>query len=202
MRPASDVGPGGPWQEIEFRVHSWDEIDTPEFWDFLQRAIAGFNSVAQHVAENPEDLMPWKKLGQKWHLSRRGFPPGKRVVWDPELLEDVVQLLNDTVGSRAEFLWNNQQLVHLFIRGHKQPWATLHTKRPDSLELALNGPKSLFGLGRITEIGHDPAIDGQHEDHDVMRIHFRNSKDLLRGDLPKFLQEHLEGVQTALTQAN
>jgi excinuclease ABC subunit A len=189
----------GPWQEVEFRIHSWEEIDTPEFWEFLQQAVEGFQRTTQHVAANPEDLMPWKKLGRKWHLSRRGFPLGKKVVWEPQLLEDLCDLLGDIAGSGAEFLWSNQQLVHLCVAGQRQPWATLVTKRPEAIELALNGPKSLFGLGRITSLGHRPSLDGQHDDCDIMRIHFRNHDDLDRGRLREFLEEHLEGVRGALT---
>ncbi len=32
----------GPWQEIELRVHSYEEIDRPEFWNFVDRAVQGF----------------------------------------------------------------------------------------------------------------------------------------------------------------
>ena len=189
----------GPWQEIEFKLHSWEETNTPEFWEFLETAVRGFEGVVNHVAANPEDIMPWKKLGQKWHLSRRGFPPGKRVAWEPSLLEDLCALLAEVAGARMEFLWNNQQLVHLFVVGQKQPWATLVTKRPDSLDLALTGPKSMFGLGRITELGHNPQLDGQHTDHDVMRLSFRNNNDLDKGNLHGFLQEHVQGVRGGAT---
>ena len=32
----------GPWQEIELRVHGYAEIDRPEFWKFVDEAVAGF----------------------------------------------------------------------------------------------------------------------------------------------------------------
>ena len=32
----------GPWQEVQINAHTWDEIDTPEFWSFLEEAVAGF----------------------------------------------------------------------------------------------------------------------------------------------------------------
>ncbi len=188
----------GPWQEVEFRIHNWEEVDTPEFWEFLQKAVAGFTQVAEHVATNPEDLMPWKRLGKKWHLARRGFPLNKKIVWEPQLLEDLLDLLGHVAGPRSEFLWNNQQLVHLYVAGQRQPWATLLTKRPEGIELALNGPKSLLGLGRIADLGFEPSLDGQYEDYDVMRIRFRNHADLDRGQLRAFLEEHLEGVRAAL----
>ena len=79
----------GPWQEVQIDAHSWEEIDTPEFWSFLKRAVAGFQKFAERVGTKPEDVMPWKVLGQKWHLSRKGFPPGKKPVWKPEVLEEL-----------------------------------------------------------------------------------------------------------------
>ncbi len=191
----------GPWQEIEFRVHRWDEINTPEFWDFLDKAIHGFEEVTRQVAENPEDLMPWKKLGQKWHLSRRGFPPGKKARWEASLLEDLCAALAEAAGQRSEFLWNNQQVVHLFVPFQKQPWATLHTKRPESLDLSLLGPKNLVALGRIADLGFRSSLDGQHDDHDILKLSFRHADDLHRGDLAEFLKEHLNGIRSVLAES-
>ena len=61
-----------PWQEVQLRVHWLREIDRPEFWKFLTEAVAGFQKFpAQRAEQRPEDIMPWKVLGQKWHLSPR-----------------------------------------------------------------------------------------------------------------------------------
>jgi excinuclease ABC subunit A len=190
----------GPWQEIEFRIHDWDEINTPEFWNFLSKAVEGFQNVTEHVALNPEEIMPWKKLGKKWHLSSRGFPLGKNVAWQPKRLEELFDLLEEVAGPGAEFVWTNQQLVHLCDSGQRQPWATVVTKRPDAVELALTGPKSLFGLGRIADLGSEPSLDGQHAEYDVMRIQLRNRRDFDDDRLREFLEEHLEGVRSTLAQ--
>ena len=189
----------GPWQEIEFRVHSWNEVDTPEFWNFLEQAIEGFRSVTQKAALNIEDHMPWKKLGKKWHLSRRGFPVGKKVKWNIDLLDQLLELLADVASEHSEFLWNNQQLVHLYVPEHKVPWATVHTKRTESLDLALTGPKSLFSLGRITELGDAPSVDAMNEAHDQIKLCFHRHDQLENEDLRAFLQEHLDSVRAALS---
>src|SRR5262249_49625737 len=68
----------GPWQEVQIDAHSWEEIDTPEFWSFLERAVVGFQKFTERIEQKPADVMPWTVLGQKWHLSRKGFPPGKQ----------------------------------------------------------------------------------------------------------------------------
>ena len=85
----------GPWQEVELKVHSWAEVDQPGFWEFLEQAIAGFRQIHARATHDPEELMPWKKLGRQWHLSRKGFPPGKKVHWQPEVLEELCDMLGE-----------------------------------------------------------------------------------------------------------
>ena len=144
----------GPWQEVQIDAHSWEEIDTPAFWSFVERAIAGFQKFAARIEAKPEDVMPWKVLGQKWHLSRKGFPPGKKTAWKPEVLEELLEMLSETVPT-GQFLWNNQNVVYLMVPGIRKPWATVHTKRLAGIDLILNGPKGAFQLGSVAEIGHN-----------------------------------------------
>ena len=186
----------GPFQEVEIRAHTWEEIDTPEFWDFLETAVRGFAKFTERVATKPNDIMPWKKLGQKWHLSQKGFPLGKRVKWDHKILEDLFETLQD-IAEDGQFLWNNQQLVHVYAKGHKQPWATVMTKRAEHLELVLNGPPGQFGLGRIAGLGFDREHDGTNKQYDQFKIRFRNTDDLRNGDLTEFLKEHFTGLANA-----
>ena len=115
-------------------VHGWDEINTPEFWKFLEESVRGFEKFTEKLQQNPDDVMPWKVLGRRWHLSRKGFPPGKRVHWDTEVLEDLCELLT-TTAPQAQFLWNNQQVVHLMAGASGEPWATIHTKNPQAVLL-------------------------------------------------------------------
>ena len=102
----------GPWQEVQINAHSWEEIDIPEFWSFLDEAVAGFQKFTQLTELKPEDHMPWKKLGQRWHFMRKGFSPGKRVLWDVAVWEELYEILQE-VAPDGQFLWNNQVLVHL-----------------------------------------------------------------------------------------
>ncbi|MAT72128.1 MAG: excinuclease ABC subunit A [Planctomycetaceae bacterium] len=189
----------GPFQEVQINAHSWAEIDTPAFWSFLEKAVAGFGKFAERASENPEDLMPWKKLGRKWHLARRGFPPGKQPAWKVELLEELLDLLHETTAggddsAEGQFLWNNQQVVHLMAPGRSDPWATVHTKRLAGVDLILNGPSGAFATGRIAEIGAKRAINAG-DGTDQVKFRFSESADLHRGDLPEFLAEHLAAVQ-------
>jgi excinuclease ABC subunit A len=184
----------GPWQEVEIRVHTLEEIDTPEFWSFLEDAIAGFTKFTEKAALSPEDITPWKALGQKWHFLRKGFPPGKNVAWSIELLEELCEMLREA-EPEGQFLWNNQQLVHFMVPQQREPWATIQTKKPHALFLHLIGPKGRFGLGRVVELGSDRDLDDTRPNHDVVRLQFVEEQHLHRGDLEKFLREHLSSLK-------
>src|SRR4029077_1634463 len=69
----------GPWQEVTVTVHWHREIETPAFRAFLAKAISSYLGRMQAAPLKIDELTPWKVLGKKWHLSRKGFPSGKRV---------------------------------------------------------------------------------------------------------------------------
>ncbi len=181
----------GPWQEVEIRAHRLEEIDKPAFWAFVDRAADSFQQLVG--ANDLESHLPWKKLGKRWHLLRKGFPPGKRVAWPPGLLDRVFQLL-DELAPDGQYQWGNQQRVHFLPAGRQQPWATLHTKKPAALELILTGPKNLVGFGRVTGLAWDRELNGNHPDRDLIKLRFRSEDDLNKGDLRVFLGEHLAGT--------
>jgi excinuclease ABC subunit A len=183
----------GPWQEVQLKVHWLAEIDRPEFWTFLEEAVAGFEKFTRRVQQRPEDVMPWKVLGQKWHLSRKGFPPGKKVNWETEVLEELCELLGETAGS-AQFLWNNQQVVHVCLNGPGEPWASIYTKRPAGLDLLLSGPKNRFALGRVAGLGHEPELNTQQGDKDVVKLRFVDAAEVASRELAEFLREHYAAV--------
>jgi excinuclease ABC subunit A len=186
----------GPWQEVQIDAHSWDEMDTPAFWSFLQRAVAGFQKFAERAEMRPEDVMPWKVLGQKWHLSRKGFPPGKKPDWKPEVLEELLEMLADTVPG-GQFLWNNQLVVKLMVPGVQDPWATVVTKRLAGVDLVLNGPKGAFQLGSVAELGADRALATDADDRDQVRLRLVTTDELHNGNLAEFLRVHLEALRGA-----
>ncbi len=183
----------GPWQEVELRIHSYQEIDQPEFWKFVDRSVAGFAKFTERVQKQSEVLQPWKQLGRKWHFTRKGFPIGKKVQWDVEVLEELCELLSDT-APQGQLLWNNKQVVPLYVPEQKAPWAALRTKKLDAVHLHLTGPKGRFTLGQITDLGHNPTLDGQRPGHDIMTLKFRTIDDIARGNLAAFLKKHLAEV--------
>ena len=185
----------GPWQEIELRVYAYSEINRPEFWDFIDRAVGGFGKYAKQAQAKTDILQPWKQLGRKWHFARRGFPLGGKVEWEMEVLEDLVELLNET-APYGQLLWNNKQVVPLYVPQQREAWAAVQTKKLDAVYLHLTGPKGRFAQGRITGLGFDARVDGEKTGMDVLRIKFRSTEDLRRGDLAAFLKEHLAALET------
>ena len=183
----------GPWQEVELRVHSYEEIDRPEFWEFVDRAVAGFGKFTEKVQEQSDILQPWKQLGRTWHFARKGFSLGKKIHWDVEVLEDLMEMLAE-IAPQGQFLWNNKQVVPVYVPEQHEPWAAVQTKKLDAVYLHLSGPKGRFTLGQITDLGYNPELDGQRPNVDVIRLKFRTPADLARGDLRGFLKRHLAVV--------
>ena len=134
--------------------------------------------------------MPWKVLGQKWHLSRKGFPPGKNVALGARSCSKSCARCSPTAAPGGQFLWNNQQVVHLMVPRQREPWATIFTKRLSSLDLVLNGPKGSYALGRIAGLGLDREFDASPPDCDVIKLKFSTQAELAAGDLAGFLREH------------
>jgi excinuclease ABC subunit A len=187
----------GPWQEVQLRVHSLDEIDRPEFWKFVEEAVAGFQKFTTRAQENPEDIMPWKVLGRKWHLARRGFPPGKKIAWETEVLEELCEVLSDAAPG-GQFLWNNQQVVNVFVPGQTEAWASIYTKRPAAIDLSLTGPRGRFALGRIANLGVERGLQSDRNGKEQVKLRFCTLEDLQRGDLREFVKEHLASLSEAV----
>jgi len=184
----------GPWQEVELRIHSYAEIDRLEFRRFLDEAVAGFRAFTERVQAKSGILQPWKQLGRKWHFARKGFALGKKIAWNVEVLEDLCELLDET-APEAQVLWNNKQVVPWYVPEQREPWAAVQTKKLDAVYLHLTGPKGRFALGQITELGHNPELDGERPHCDIVRLKFRTTDDLAKGDLAEFLKKHLAEVR-------
>jgi excinuclease ABC subunit A len=184
----------GPWQEVELRVHGYEEVNRPEFWQFVDRAVAGFGKFTEKVQERSDILQPWKQLGRTWHFARKGFAIGKKIQWEVEVLEDLMEMLAE-IAPQGQFLWNNKQVVPFYVPAQHEPWAAVQTKKLDAVYLHLSGPKGRFTLGQTTELGYNPEMDGQRSNIDVIRLKFRTPADLARGDLRGFLKKHLEAVE-------
>ncbi len=144
----------GIWMELEIRAFTYAEIDKPSFWTWLQRAMDEFLSEAaptSRLAANLDQVLPWKALGKKWHLLRKGFPAGREIAWTPDILEKVADLVSQTLSG--EWKWDEESSARYFLPGQSQAWVTMHTKRPEGLIVVFTGPQLSSADDFAGEIG-------------------------------------------------
>ena len=182
----------GPWQEIELKVHSYDEIDRDEFWEFLDMAIAGFEKFTDKAKRKPDELMPWKVLKEKWHYLPKGLIGGTKLQWDYSVLETLFKLLDGLVPN-AEIVWTNKVLVPYYVgsnwkvRGRFLPWAVVSTKKCDAVYLNLYVKKNAVPLGRIRDIGEQPQVNGENPEYDELELRFKKKSDVTAPALKELL---------------
>jgi len=186
----------GPWQEVTITVHWVREIATPAFAEFIDEAMESFLKVAKPAALNIEDLTPWKVLGKKWHLSRKGFPSGKRVQWEVSVLEELAELLSAALPG-TEIDWTGKQTVNFLRPGTQEVWATLNTKRRAGLDLMLPVEAGRVALGRITDLGSEREISPSRNGSETVRIRFESMNEAMKDRLRDFLSEIVASNSTA-----
>ena len=202
-KPRVRVVSKGRWHEIEIRAYSWKEIDRKEFWNFLDTSIKEF---AGFVAEKlkPNDLMPWKVLGEAWHRLPRGLIGGKNLSWDISLLTDMFEMIGKVAGD-LRIVWTNKVLVPFYrpksrsrsfvhdapTLGRTIPDIVVHTKRVDAVYVDVYVPKNSVPLGRIRNIGSDPLVNGENTYFDILQFKFTEKKELKSKEFQKLLHEAL-----------
>ena len=179
----------GGWQEVEIRAYTWEEIDIPEFWAFLDEAIASFHDKMDRVETRIDDHSPWAKLGQKWHFMNKGFTAGE-VQWDMSVLESLRDLLQK-LAPEGEFQWTNKQLVHFRLPGRDDPWATIYTKKADALTLQLNSQQEAATLGQIVDLADEAEVKESGKQYQV-KMAFSKKTQISSRKLKSFLKEHLD----------
>jgi len=203
-KPRVRVAPRGRWQEIEIRAHSWKEINRQEFWDFLEMGIKEFaNFVASKL--KPNDLMPWRVLGEAWHRLPRGLIGGNKLQWDISLLTELLEMISKIAGD-LRIVWTNKVLVPFYRPASRRtafhkaaaeerviPDVVVHTKRVDAVYVDVYVPKSSVPLGKIRNIGDDPHVNGENALYDILQFKFSEKKELKSKEFQKLLQEALVG---------
>jgi excinuclease ABC subunit A len=180
-----------PWQEVTLAVHWLSEIETPAFDRFLETACDAFLKAVNRQKLNPAELTPWKVLGRKWHLTRKGFPSGKRVKWQPEMLGRLFDLL-ESVLPQVEIDWGNKQVVYFRRKGTDEPWAAVHTKRRQGIDLSLFSEAGRVALGRIADLGREREISPHRSGREQVRIRFDQSEQIASQPLAAFLKEQAQ----------
>jgi excinuclease ABC subunit A len=184
----------GPWQSVTVLVHRLSEIDTPAFLDFLKRAIASFEETLRRLQLKPEDVMPWKVNGQRWHLSEKGFPVGRKLKWDRALLPRLLDLMRE-IEPGMEIRWDNRVAISLKVPGINRSWAQWRTKESYGLDCRFQGKSGQFNLSQIESFGVSPAINGESRKGDVMRLIFQQPDHVHAAKLKELLAAHLRGFK-------
>jgi excinuclease ABC subunit A len=177
----------GPWQEVSVTVHWLREIETPAFDRFLAQAIEAYHGQARAKRLDMSELTPWKVLGRKWHLSRKGFPGSKKVEWPAEMLEDLFAILEQAlVGAAVD--WGGRQQV-AWRRAAGALWVTVSTKRRAGVELKLYCRDDEVSLGRIASLGTAQKISAVPRGGRLVSIWLTTREQVTGGELPRFLTE-------------
>ncbi|HTU92609.1 MAG TPA: excinuclease ABC subunit A, partial [Gemmataceae bacterium] len=184
----------GPWQSVTVLIHRLSEIDTPAFREFLAEAAASFHNNLKRLRTKPEDVMPWKINGERWHLGEKGFPPGKKVRWERSLLSRLLQLVRE-VEPGIEVRWDARDAITLRVPGVSRAWAQWRTKKAVALECHFLGKKGQFNLSQIEHLGVAPNIGTQRKDSDVLSLHFQKIDQEQANRLKELLAEHLRGFR-------
>ncbi|MEQ1906606.1 MAG: excinuclease ABC subunit A, partial [Pirellulaceae bacterium] len=161
-QPRVKVSMIGSAQEVEVRVHSFAEIDSEEFWQFIDDAVAGFwgrtprsqtpaASVDKAAAVNKAAAVtPWAVLGRRWHFMEKGFPTGKAPKWHFDTLQAIESVLEKLAGN-VEFDWTSQTIVQCLLSDENpgdgesgKTWTRIETKDDEAVWLHLPVPKGKF----------------------------------------------------------
>ena len=178
----------GPFQQVTIKVHWLKEIETDAFKDFLQTAMQKFSGQIQKAKLNLNDLTPWKVLGKKWHLSRKGFPSNKRVQWTAETLERLFDLV-EGIFPEATIEYSNKTTVDIILPNGKKPVATIHSKRREGIDLSLYTEPGRFALGRIANFAAEREIKQHRDGRDWIALRFDGISQVRKKELKLFLQE-------------
>ncbi|MEO2034523.1 MAG: excinuclease ABC subunit A, partial [Planctomycetaceae bacterium] len=158
------------WQEVTIKVWNKQEVDTRPFRSFLTTAVQSYLAQATKEKLNPDDLTPWKQLGRKWHLMKKGLPNNGRIAWRFSTIEKLLPIVESTMngctvdyGIRSKINWKHED---------GSPAAEMHTKRKDSLSLVLYVPPGSVTIGAIADFGVEQDISGHRSGADAVKITF------------------------------
>lgn len=189
----------GPWTSVTVQVYRLSEIDTPAFAEFLKEAAKSFHDTIKRTQQKPEDVMPWKVNGERWHLSEKGFPPGRKLHWDRALLPKMLELVRE-VEPRLEVTWDNRDAITLRVPGISRGWSAWKTKDSSGLTCRYLGKKGQLNLAQLEGIGAEQSLNAERNEGEVLELVFRKPEEIKPQLLKTILAEHLRGFRAAFGQ--
>jgi excinuclease ABC subunit A len=186
----------GPWQSIEIGVYQKSEIEKPPFSKFLIEALRSFETVTNQLDTNIEALMPWMKNGEQWHLSPKGFPPGKGCQWDQALVKTMLGIVHK-VDPEAEINFNLRDAIHIKPSKCKAFWLRLKTKVAEAFEVSVYSQKAQFNLARVEDMAPEVHFVTDRPKVDEAQFVFKKPSELPAGKFTEFLKEVRQGLCAA-----
>ncbi|QDT36977.1 excinuclease ABC subunit UvrA [Stratiformator vulcanicus] len=176
----------GPWQEVTFKVHWQEEVETKAFKNFLKEAKRAFLAQAEQTKLDLTELAPWKVLGRKWHTSQKGLANGANAN-QPELTDELCTLI-EASGSGLDVDWSGKTKV-IYRKGGKVA-AELFPKRKGGVRLHLPVESGSVPLGTVAELGRKPEVTAGAKG-DVVKLRFTSRAQVSSAKLRSFLAERL-----------
>ena len=183
IRPAAN----GPFEDVTVVLLKPSDMEAPAFETFFAKARQSFLDATNPQALDLEDLTPWKKLGRKWHLMRKGFLQGK-IEWDAAVLEELAALLDEILPD-AKVDWTQKVVVN--YSRNKQPVANIVTKRPAGVDFSLYVPGGSVQLGQVASFGISQEVAPFKNGFDAVQLRFTKVEQVKATALKKFLSERL-----------
>ncbi|APZ94557.1 excinuclease ABC subunit UvrA [Fuerstiella marisgermanici] len=157
-----------PWQEVTIKIWNKAEVETPQFRQFLEQAVEGHLLQAKKEKANPADLTPWKQLGRKWHLMKKGLP--KKPTWDFKTVEKLLPIVEKSFANCEPDFSAKSKITWKDSNG--KPAAELHTKRKDGVDLVLHVPNGTVTIGAIADFGVKQEVKPGKDNRDAVLMRF------------------------------
>ena len=185
----------GPWQEVQLHVHAHGGNRSARVLAIPRAGRRRLQSIHRSRAAAARGRDAVESAGAEMALCAQGISAGQESRNGKSKCSKSCARCWPAAAPGGQFLWNNQQIVHMLVRGQSEPWATIHTKRLDAVYLQLTGPKNRFALGQLTELGSDRNLDTTSPTFDRIHIVLPLPRPILaNGDLPALLREHFAAV--------
>ena len=182
------------WQVVTILAHYLEEVKTASFREFLSQAGASYQSQIQKMSDSSGEFMPWQLLREKWHLSDKGFTPGKGRRWDAALLPELLGIIRKVMPT-AIWELDKRDVINVRLTEGGRIWAVLRTKDADTLVLRMQGPAGGVNLSHLAGLGLTRSIKMGASGTNIVQIAFSAASDFAQEKVRPFLEKHAEMVR-------
>ena len=148
----------------------------------------------KRLQTKPEDVMPWKVNGERWHLGEKGFPPGKKVRGERSLLTRLLQLVRE-VEPGVLVRWDAR--CHHAASARSQPSLGAMADQESKPHLSAiswgRRANSISVKSRILALRLTSAP--RPKDGDLLSLHFQKIDQEQAHRLKNLLSEHMQGFR-------